>query len=463
MAALSDQKIAIVRTLVETAPDKIVGSLQQALSETPDGSALGGVRRLVESEIFERTLRNVVLQPIVPMCVAGGDPRTLTFPSRTLALLWAALRKHHPDLVEQLRAGDEDTPTQVLVDRQDALAAAAAAGVRTAELPEFAAVAEVCNAARPDGAAVLADCLVIAPIVRRATQRLTEWITHPGGETTASARLAYKDCVELADDAGPRFFQMLAAQMAHPWMVLRIISAVMDKPTERYLRDSELSTFGEAVFEDVDRALTQISRLDPDSGAEGGRDMARLAELVVQQIVEIESSMDLQRDQGWGLRVVKQRSGLAMVVEGRLREGEKATVAALPMQSGRPLHGRRALPRLDGPPDPRAAGRATTLLSFCDELRTTANYGGFASARNKLVEGLGEYIDHYVEDVLDLIRTGDAPDLEVATAYLHLAADLKQLLVGGKARELIRRRALTAINPEKAAAIDAMTAPLARL
>ena len=107
--------------------------------------------------------------------------------------------------------------------------------------------------------------------------------------------------------------------------------------------------------------------------------------------------------------------------------------------------------------------RATTLLSFCDELRTTANYGGFASARNKLVEGLGEYIDHYVEDVLDLIRTGDAPDLEVATAYLHLAADLKQLLVGGKARELIRRRALTAINPEKAAAIDAMTAPLARL
>ena len=49
---------------------------------------------------------------------------------------------------------------------------------------------------------------------------------------------------------------MLAAQMAHPWMVLRIISAVMDKPSERYLRDSELGGFAERVTDNVlhDRA-----------------------------------------------------------------------------------------------------------------------------------------------------------------------------------------------------------------
>ena len=50
---------------------------------------------------------------------------------------------------------------------------------------------------------------------------------------------------------------MLAAQMAQPWMVLRIISAVMDKPTERYLRDNSPASRG--VFEDIDKALGEIS------------------------------------------------------------------------------------------------------------------------------------------------------------------------------------------------------------
>ena len=465
MAGLSEHKIAIVRMLVETAPDRIVGSLQQALAETPDGSALGGVRRLVETEIFDRTLRNLVLQPIAPMCIANGDPRSLTFPPRVLGLIWRALRKHHEGTVEQVRAVDEDSPAQAATSSHDVLLAAAAAGIRAAELPEFVAVVQACEAARLGSAEQLAACLEISTIVRRATRRLPNWIAHPGGDNTASARLAYKDAVELADDAGPRFFQMLAAHMPQPWMVLRVISAVMDKPTERYLRDSELSSFGEAVFDDVDKALNDIARLNPDDGAAAGRDLAKRAELVVQQVVEIESSMDLQRDQGWGLRVVKQRASLASVVEGRLREGEKATIEALPMVTTRHGRGRRALPRLSSPPDPRTVGRATTLLSFCDELRTTANYGGFASARSKMVEKLSDYIDQYVEDVLDMIRGGEAEDLEIAHAFMRQAADFKQLLAGDRAGELIRRRALAAIDPQQAAALaaaDALTAPLAR-
>ena len=462
MAGLSEQRMAIVRTLVETAPDRIVGSLQQALSETPEGSALGGVRQLVETEMFDRGLRNVVLQPIVPMCVPDGDPRTVTFPPRVLSLLWRALRVHHPDLVRPLGGIDDDIAPAMLIDRQDILAAVAARGLREVSLPEFITVAKVCDGARPNGAALMADYLQIAAIVRRATQRLPDWISHPGGETTAAARLAYRDAVELADDAGPRFFQMLAAQMAQPWMVLRIISAVMDKPTERYLRDSELSSFGEAVFDDVDEALAAIACLDPEDGADAARKLAKLAKLVVQQVLEIETGMDLQRDQGWGLRAVKQRASLASIVESRLREAEKVSLEALPMQNGRQPRDRRPMPHLGAPPEPRVVGRAMALLSFCEEIRTTANYGGFASARTKMVEKLSGYIDHYVEDVLDMLRSGEADDPQVATAYLHLAADLKQLLVGGKAGELIRRRAFAAIVPERAAAAEALIAPLAR-
>ena len=462
MAGLSEQKMTIVRTLVETAPDRIVGSLQQALSETPDGSALGGVRRLVETEMFARTQRNAALLPIVPMCIADGDPRTVTFPPRVLSLLWRALRVHHPELVRPLGGIDDDIAPQLLVDHQDTLLAAAAIGVREATLNEFVTVAQVCDRHRPDGAAQLAGCLQIGAIVRRATLRMPEWLDHRGGDTTAAVRLCYKDAVALADDAGPRFFHMLAAQMAQPWMVLRIISTVMDKPTERYLRDSELSSFGEAVFDDVDEALSAISRLDPDGGVESARNLAKAADLVVHQVKEIETGMDLQRDQGWGLRVVKQRASLANVVEGRLREAEKVSMEALPMLSARQPRGRRPMPHLGAPPEPRLVGRAMALLSFCEEIRTTANYGGFASARTKMVEKLSSYIDQYVEDVLDMLRSGEADDPEIGTAYLHLAADLKQLLMGGKAGDLIRRRAFSAIDPEKAAAAEALIAALAR-
>src|SRR3990167_4152509 len=102
MAALSERKIEIVRTLVETAPDKIVGSLHMALADTGDESALGSVRRLVEREVAERRLRNTILKPIAPMCVGDGrDPRFLTFPSRVLALIWRGLRATAQEEIEE--------------------------------------------------------------------------------------------------------------------------------------------------------------------------------------------------------------------------------------------------------------------------------------------------------------------------------------------------------------------------
>ena len=450
MPALSERKIEIVRMLVATAPDRVVGNLQQALAETAEGSALGGVRRLVEVEVFERTLRNAILQPIVPMCVGAGDnPRLLTFPSRALTQIWRGLRETEDAAIEHARKlSEDDAPLQVLLASLDRLTAAAAAGLRARDSGPFEAAAEVCDVARPGGAALLASCLDLAPVVRRATSKLSEWIAHPGGETSASARLAYKDAVEVAEDAGPRFFQMLAAQMAQPWMVLRVISAVMDKPTERYLADSELGGFGENVMADIDSALGSIAGLRADGGPAAAREVAKLADLVIHQVLEVETSVALEKEHGWGLRVHRQRSGLASVVEGRLKEAEKAVMEALPMHAPRHQRIRRQIPLLNVAPEPLPVGRALTLLSFSHELRTTANYGGFSSTRAKMVEKLSEYLIHYVEEVLDLIRTNEVDDVEIAAAFLETAAEFSDLLTGEKTGELVRRRAHAAIHPE---------------
>src|SRR5437660_5267625 len=97
MAALSDRKIEIVRTLVESAPDKIVGGLQKALAETGGDSVLAGVRQLVEAEARDRMLRNTMFSPVAALCVGDGSgAHSLVFPARALAFIWRGLKTAAP-------------------------------------------------------------------------------------------------------------------------------------------------------------------------------------------------------------------------------------------------------------------------------------------------------------------------------------------------------------------------------
>lgn len=443
MPALSERKIDIVRQIVESAPDKVVGGLQAALSETTEDSALAGVRRLVETEAQDRRLRNAVLAPIAPMCVGDGTDMTrLVFPSRTLALLWRGLKDIAPEGLADAEAALVDyRPGESSNEPFDGLVRLAANALRNRATRDFASLAEICDQARPGGADLLALCLDLSPVVRRAIPKLPEWIAHFGRDITAAARLAYKDAVAIADDAGPRFFEMLAAQLVHPWMVLRIISAVMAKPTERYLADSEMSAFGERVMQQIEDTLKAIAHLDPAGGPAAGRAAGKQVELITFLISEMETCVDLMKEHGWGHEIVKHKKSLAGVVESHLRSADKFARAALPTQPARLRRIRREIPKLNMMPDPLAVKRAITLLSFTHEVRSSANYGGFAAMRGKLLEGLGEMLDNYVEEVLDLLRTGDAEDEGVGYAFLDVAAEISLLVRDERAAELVRRRA----------------------
>jgi hypothetical protein len=450
MHALSERKIEIVRQLVEAAPDKVVGALQQALAETTDESALAGVRRLVEVEARDRRLRNGILQPIVPMCVGDGkDLGRIVFPARALACLWRGLKVISPDGVADAAVALVDyRPGESPTEPFDSLVRLAANALRNRQTRDFEQAADLCEEARPGGADLFALCLDLSPVVRHTIPKLPEWTAHFGEDTTASARLAYKDAVAIADDAGPRFFEMLSAQLPYPWMVLRIISAVMDKPTERYLADSEMAMFGERVMRQIEEALKAIAHLDVNAGPDAGRAAGKRVELITFQISELETCIDLSREHGWGHEIVKFKKSLAGVVEGHLRNAEKFTAAALPMQYMKVARVRRNVPKLNAMPDPVATQKAVTLLTFTQEIRSSANYGGFASARGQLLEKLGDLLDTYVEEVLDHIRTGDIEDEAVGYAYLEIAAEVSHLVRDEKAAELVRRRAAAVCQDE---------------
>ena len=465
MATLSGRKFEIVQTLVQTAPDKAVSMLERALAEAGDEGPLGSVRRLVEAEIADRRLRGLVLQSVAPLFGDRGDGATPGFPPRALGLLWRALKADAAgEIARAARAADEaEGETKGGVDGGRDLRAAieglltlAAGGVRGRTSPEFEAVSTACDVARPDGAEALARYLDLAPVASRAIARLAEWIAHPGGDTAAAARVAHRDAVDLADDAGPRFFHMLAAHLPHRWMVMRIISAVMDKPTERYLADSELADFGEGVLGDVDRLLGKLATLDLASGAQAGCAAAQQLESAVQQIVEVESSVELTREHGWGKRIVGQRTAIAGMVAGRLREAETAVQAALPNQQARGARGRGAV-NLTAAPNPTALAKATALLAFAEGSRSSMNPGGFTAVRGKAMERLGEWLNQYADEALEMLRHDRPADLASARAVLAAVADLTGFVQGEKAAELIRRRAAVSVQPNDPEGLIAAT------
>jgi len=443
MGHLSEARLKMVMGLIEQAPDAAVRHLQRALSaDHGHDVGLSSVQRLVEAEAADRRTRNLVLAPIAPLCAAPGPFTGLHFPPRTLSLIWKTLKAEAADDVAEAAALAEDwkpdSPTSVF----DLLCARTVAGLRERE-EAFAAAAAAADAG--GGCETLAACLEIAEVTRRALDQMPEWLGRMTGEKAAKLRLAYRDAVGIADDAGPRFFEMLAAHLAEPWLIMRVISGVMDRPNEAYFAGSELASFGERVFADIDRQLAQVAAFKPQAGRDGAISAARAVSVAITQITEIEQSIALAPEGAWGKRLAHQRKTLATSIEVHLRAVDASLNQALPLQILRlGPRSSRGVPKLTNDPDAGAIERAATLLVFVNEVRPSAAAGGFASARAKVLEAMEARLDSYVEDILEEIRGGECADLERAKTFLEIAADFCGLSRDEKAAQIVRRRAAAA-------------------
>jgi len=446
MAGLSPQKIAMLRTLVSASPDELVRTLEQAIGADGAGGPLAAIGAMVEAEAAERALRYAVLEPVAPLFrapVAGGGP---AWPRTALKAIWAALNAESPALIREASDArhylEPEDPSPEIFDQ---LCLQAAEGLLEGRSPEYVAAAEACNAASPGGAAEVILCLRIAPIARPICRQLTDWIHRITEERRAIARLAYRDATGLADGGGPLLFEMLAAQLRHPEMILRIVSAVMDHPAERYLAGSELARFGERTLEEIEAQLDLLRSIQPGAGIEAGRQAGLAVQRAVDAVGELEEAVQLSRDGAWGQRLTKLKQALAGTVEARLREIDEAAAHALPTQKLRySARLSRTAPKLTDPPDEPAINWATGLLTFAETVRPSAPDGGFGGVRKKVLETLGKRIDQYVEDVLEQIRLGEVEDDERAREFLGVAATLLALVRDDRSAAIVRRRAAAA-------------------
>jgi hypothetical protein len=441
MAAITAHKLQIVRMLVETAPDSALRSLEMALSGVTGSSGLAQVRGLVEDETTQRFVRNTVLTPIVPMCAVRGAAQ-ISFSPRVLPLLWRALKATAPHKLKEAAAKcnpwdlEQGSPEVF-----DEICRLAADGLRDPEQAAF-------DAARDLGeTAELIHCLDIAHIVRAALPKLSDWVSRMSDEKGAAARLAYRDACGIREDSGSRLFDMLAAHLPEDWRILRVISAVMDRPNDRYLASSEVSAFGERILADIDASINLIRDFDLDKGEAIGLEAAQAAQRAASQIRELEQSVNIAKDGPWGRRLGHYKPQIAQAVELRMNAAEKELVDALPT---RPISilakkGGKGVAKLVEAPDPKRVRRATALLVFIEHLRPCAAKAGYGSSRTKVLEKLNARLDQYIEDVLYTARTGEDGDPLIAQQYLDVAANFIGHTRDDKTAEIVRRRMAAAI------------------
>ncbi|HEY2659377.1 MAG TPA: hypothetical protein VGI79_06625 [Caulobacteraceae bacterium] len=439
---LSDSQSSILRSIFSAAPDSAVINLESALAgEVARGGAMAEVHGLIAQEATNRRTRSLVFMPVMPLCKPGLGPSP-RFPVQTPALLWAAVRATDPAAAraaEGLGPCAYDEERIFAADVCNSLCRTAAAGLRSREGCFTAAVALLDKA----GGYVepFAKLLDLAPLARRALTQMPDWMGRLTEERAVAIHLAYNDADDLADDGGPRLLDILCAHMTEPWRVLHLISAVMDRPTDRFAAASEVARFGEFLMGDIDQRLGDFRAYDPSGGRASGLVAATRLHLASMAIAEFETSLDISREGPWGARLNKQKQSIAQLAETRMSQIDKALDAALPVQMVKFGSGVRGFPKLDEDPQPPMLRKAQSLLAFFVESRASANQAGYASVRTKAGERLDSRLDHYVEDLLEMLRGEDVQNIARIKLYLGAAADLIAAARGEQAAAIIRRRA----------------------
>lgn len=445
MASLSESKLEIVRALIQAAPDSAIRDLKTALASSDNrNEAMRLIHGMVNTEALNRKTRAAVFAPLMPMCVARPEGAVGPFfPPSVPGHLWRALREQAPTAVQSaIRVVSDVDIGDFTQSGFDALCLAAAAGLRSPCNDGYAAAAEALERSQPGGVEAFAACLDLTPVARKALEQLPDWLMRMNEQRLVAARLVFKDAVRISEDAGPRLMEILYAHLAEPWLILRMISAVMQRPADRYVANSELASFGERLLADMDARLKRISSFDVDGGGPAGAAAANDVNVIALEAVEFDKAVDLSPEGPWGHRIAMLKRSLAHGVEGRLKDVESEVLAALPLDTvAAKRRGVRPPPRLAEPPDAAKIDRARAYLTFMHEIRGAAERLGYGATWTRTSEHVQSRLDIYIEDLFEILRAPEeGDDLERVRQFLAIAAEFLGLATDDKVAQVVRRR-----------------------
>lgn len=445
MSVIAEKRLNLLKGLVKTLPQTSLRSLELALGVTKD-QALVEVRDLVSIELEFRYSKEAVFAPFMPLFQTRADGlNAVEFPGWLVDNLWRALEVHETELYQQsryaMRGLRAEDPTPVVFFR---LVTAGAALLRERAdeiLPR--------KPAKGDAEEIVefAHYLDLHRIIRTVLSRLPEFMGRIDAEKAAALRLMFKDACAISDEGGYRFMETIFANLDDGSQIIKFIATVSDRPSDRFLAESELADFGDRFLEWIEEGLADLKAFMTGKGGKGGKGEGSLGgagERVARSLNQLQSFahyIELSRDGPWGKRVAAAHKQIADLVEAELKGAEKLFDDVLVMRSER-VYGRvkRDVPRMDKLPKPELIERAHNCAAFIREVRNTANSGGFATLHAKVSLALETAMDTYFTALLDIANGEDPFETDQLMTYFELVTDMMEALCGEEKAVVARRR-----------------------
>ena len=445
MGSLSEIKLGSVRRMIQAASDRAIRDLEAALSagaERHDGMRM--IQRMVVAEAQDRRASSLTFAPVSAVCRPRPEsPSSVVFPHAVLSHLWRGLRERHPAEVQHIVLAisrqDADPPT---ADQLNALCVSAASGLRSRSSAAFQTAAELLERVSPTAVDIFADYLELTPVARAAVERLPEWVGRQTDERVAAARLAFRDAGVVCEDGGLKLLDLLYSHLDEPWKVLRLISAVMNRPADGYVANSEFAPVGERLLDEVESRVTGARRFELDGGFEAGQAAGRSVRVAAQEMAEFDTSLDLAHNGPWGSRIARQKKALAEAVDSRLKSLDEVLAHALPVHSSPgSKRSNSGPPNLSHDPDPLQVARAMAMLGFLQEVRSAAERLGCMSLWTRVADEARMRLDAYADELIRNLRHMEEDDDPVRIRkFLEISAQMLAIVADERTAQLVRRR-----------------------
>ena len=456
MAELSVSQRAVLAQMLEQVPDRVLKTLSGAVAQMP-GERAAALSIMLADETIDRRRRAIAFAPLLPMFQRRPDGvESLNFPSGVLPRLWKAASSKEPELLlvlDDYRPIEDNPKMRAAADR---ICIAAAASVR--DHPDIVWPANGGDdEARQKGLEELARCFDLAAMARRGLLNLPDLILRPTGDQLAELRLMIRDSAEITPDGGPRMLEILFAHLGDASLILRlVVHSSKASAKEGLLSESEMAVFVNRLIAEVEARVTRIASNKPGVKADPGPGVRADIAWCAETLGELDVTLPLDPEGVWGKQAREARDRINKSLSGALRSLDKALVKLMPSRSAR-TSGRmtREVPDLDAAaPALEEVQAVIVLLTLLGAIRSAAQVFGCESLRLQLVQSVTEKITTYVDQVIEAVNAGDAPDQRRSLALVETLAKCLLLIEETEAARTVRRRAAaagvrTALDPHE--------------
>ncbi len=446
MAELSVAQRAVLAQMLERVPDRVLKTLSGAVAQMP-GERAAALSVMLADETIDRRRRAIAFAPLLPMFQRRPDGvDAVNFPSGVLPRLWKAASSKEPELLlvlDDYRPIEDNPKMRAVADR---ICIAAAGAVR--DQPDIVWPSNGGDEAeRLKGLEELALCFDLAAMARRGLLNLPDLILRPTGDQLAELRLLIRDCAEITADGGPRMLEIFFAHLGDASLILRLVVHSSNAAAkEGFLSESEMASFVNRLIAEVERRVTRIASHKPGAKADPGPGVRADIAWCAETLGELDLTLKLDPEGAWGKQAREARDRINATLSKTLRSLDKALDKLMPSHAVKTT-GRmtRQVPDLEAPAAPLEDVQAViVLLTLLGAIRTAAQVFGCEALRGQLVQSVTERVSLYVDQVIEALNAGDAPDQRKSLAQIETLAKCLLLIEATDAARTIRRRAAAA-------------------